>query len=78
MMSLVMFAFAIFLQWGRRKEAIGRAAVHPSMPTEQRSTLRAFNYLKDRTGREQRKAYKHIRPYTIFSHFFIKIAVAKN
>ena len=48
------------------------------MPTEQRSTLRAFNYLKDRTGREQRKAYKHIRPYTIFSHFFIKIAVAKN
>lgn len=63
MMSLVMLAFAIFWQWGRWGEAIGRAAVHPSMPPKQRSTPRAFNYLQDTTGREQRQADKYIRPF---------------
>lgn len=58
MMSLVMFAFAIFLQ-----EAIGRAAVHPSMPTEPRSTPRAFNYLRNTRGSKQRQANTLGRSY---------------
>lgn len=45
MMSLVMLAFAIFLQWGRRREAVGRAAVHPSIPAEPGAAPRPFSYL---------------------------------
>lgn len=73
-MSLVMLALAIFLQWGGRREATGRAAVHPSIPAEPGS---AFSYL-DRTGGTQ-AGTPYVRPLTYSAKLcFPGTVLAKN
>lgn len=78
MMSLVMLAFAIFLQWGRQREAVGRAAVHPSIPAEPGSALRVLSYLQDSTAGDT-AGTAHIRPLTdTVKLCFPQRVVAKN
>lgn len=78
MMSLVMLAFAIFLQWGRQREAVGRAAVHPSIPAKPDPHWGCS--VTCRTGQQGTRAgTSHIRPLTGRGKLcFPEIVVAKN